>query len=369
MMMRRDALRLGLACLAGRLVMPRAAAAQSKYPERPIKLVIPFTPGGLTDAVSRLWADKMKALLGLVFIENQGGAGGLVGGAAVARAQPDGYTLLLGSTASQVVSPIAANPAPYDAVKDFAPISILVIAAIGVLIHPSVPVRNLKELIGYAKANPGKLSYGSGGVGATTHLTGELFKSLTGTADIVHVPYKGGSQMFSDLISGHIPMIMANVTGQALELHRAGRVRILAVTTTTRVIAAPDIPTAVEAGLPGMIAHNFIGLFAPAGTPSVGVTFQQVQKYERGANRVGASRLMQICAVLEVTPAWLFEGAPGPQPQSSAAARKIDGAITAFHADELAPQLILTFPRLPARIKRSMVALMTAVAGGTSGPD
>jgi tripartite-type tricarboxylate transporter receptor subunit TctC len=265
MMMRRDALRLGLACLAADVLMPHAVVAQSKYPERPIKLVIPFTPGGLSDVVSRLWADKMKASLGPVFIENQGGAGGLIGGAAVARAQPDGYTLLLGSTASQVVSPISANPAPYDAVKDFAPISILSIAAVGVLVNPSVPARNLKELIDYARANPGKLSYGSGGVGATSHLTGELFKSLTGT-DIVHVPYKGISQMFSEVISGHIPMIMGNVTGQALELHRTGRVRILAVTTPTRVLAAPDIPTAVES-VPRLISHNFSGLFAPAGTP------------------------------------------------------------------------------------------------------
>lgn len=260
-MKRRDALKL---CVAA-IVMPSAGVAQSNYPERPIKLIIPFTPGALSDAVSRLWADRVKTLLGPVFIENQAGAGGLVGAAAVARSQPDGYTLLLGSTASQVVSPISANPAPFDTVKDFAPISIIVIAAMGIIVNPSVPARNLKELIDYAMTNPGKLSYGSGGVGATTHLTGELFKSLTGI-DIVHVPYRGG-QMFADLISGHIPMITANITGQALEFHRTGRIRILAVTTPTRIAVAPDIPTVVESGLPGLVSHNFSGLFAPAGTP------------------------------------------------------------------------------------------------------
>ena len=265
-MKRRDVLTLGLTSLAAGLVAPRFAAAQSKFPERPIKLVIPFAPGGLSDVVGRLWADKVKTSLGPVFIENQGGAGGLVGGAAVARAQADGYTLLLGSTASQVVSPIATSTAPYDPVKDFAPISILVVAALGIFINPSIPARDLKELVDYAKANPGKLSFGSGGVGSTTHLSGELFKSLTGVTGLVHVPYRGGTQPFNDLVSGHLPMTIANVTGQALALHRAGKVRLLAVTTPGRVVVASDIPTAAESGFPGMISHNFSGLFAPVGT-------------------------------------------------------------------------------------------------------
>ena len=134
-----------------------------------------------------------KASLGPVYIENQGGGGGLLGAAAVARAQPDGYTLLMGSAASQVVSPIAASPAPYDPLRDFAPISILVVGALGIVVHPSVPARDLNDLVGHARANPGKLSYGSGGVGSLTHLSAELFKSLTGTSDIVHVPYKSFS--------------------------------------------------------------------------------------------------------------------------------------------------------------------------------
>jgi tripartite-type tricarboxylate transporter receptor subunit TctC len=202
-----------------------------------------------------------------VFIENQGGAGGAVGAAAVARAQPDGYTILLGSTASLVLIPTAAKYTPYDPVKDFEPISILGVTGLAIAIHPSVPARNLKELIDYAKADPGKLSYGSAGAGTVAHLTGELFKSLTGTTEIVHVPYKGGGQSIADVISGHIPMITISINGQVLELHQSGKVRMLAVTTPTRIIAAPEVPTAVEAGLPGMIAQNFFGLFAPAGTP------------------------------------------------------------------------------------------------------
>jgi tripartite-type tricarboxylate transporter receptor subunit TctC len=196
-----------------------------------------------------------------------GGAGGAVGAAAVARAQPDGYTILLGGTAALVLIPAAARQAPYDPAKNLEPISILGLTAMTIATHPSVPGQNLKELIDFAKANPGKLSYGSGGAGSIAHLTGELFKSLTQTSHIVHVPYKGGGQSITDLISGHIPMVATSVTGQVLELHRSGKVRMLAVTTAARVIAAPDIPTAVEAGLPGMIAQNFFGLFAPAGTP------------------------------------------------------------------------------------------------------
>jgi tripartite-type tricarboxylate transporter receptor subunit TctC len=262
----RDVLTLGLACLAAGVLTQRPAYAQSSFPERPIKLVIPFGPGGVSDVVGRLWVEKLKALLGPVFIENQSGAGGSIGRATVVRANPDGYTILLGG-AGQILIPIAAGHGPYDPAKDLEPISILVVAALTIATHPSVPVRNLRELIDYAKAGPAKLSYGSAGPGSMAHLTGELFKSLTGTADLIHVPYKGGGQSIVDLINGNIPMIATNVTSQVLELHRSGKVRMLAVTSPARVTVAPDIPTAVEAGWPGMIAQNFIGLFAPAGTP------------------------------------------------------------------------------------------------------
>jgi tripartite-type tricarboxylate transporter receptor subunit TctC len=176
----RDVVILGLIGAAA-VLMPRQAPAQPKYPERAIKLVIPFAAGGTADAIGRPWADKVKSLLGPAFVENQGGGGGAVGAAAVARAKPDGHILLLGSTAPLVLIPIAAKHAPYDPIKDFEPISVLGVTPLAIAIHPSVPAQNLKELIDFAKAHPGKLSYGSAGAGTVAHLTGELFKTLTQT--------------------------------------------------------------------------------------------------------------------------------------------------------------------------------------------
>jgi tripartite-type tricarboxylate transporter receptor subunit TctC len=266
MLTRRRVFGLGAASLIADF-LPQSAFGQSKYPERSIKLVIPFAPGGITDTVGRLWADKMKSSLGQVYIENQAGAGGLVGGATVARAQPDGYTILLGTVATHLHIPSASGAAPYNAATDLAPISILVTSSLAVAINPGLPAQTLTELIAYAKANPGKLSCGSTGAGSMSHLAGELFKSLAGTADIVTAPYKGAGPALSDVISGHIAMTVSNVTGHMLDLHRSGKIRMLAVTSPARLSAAPDIPTAVESGLPGMIAQSFAGLFAPAGTP------------------------------------------------------------------------------------------------------
>jgi tripartite-type tricarboxylate transporter receptor subunit TctC len=266
-MKRRDLLAYGAAMLCiGTTPAPRAFA-QAKYPDRPIKLVVPFVPGGVNDIVARLWTDRVKATLGAVYIENQGGAGGAVGAAAVARAQPDGYTLLLGGAGSQVLNPIAMSKPPYDPVKDFEPIAILATTSLTIAVTPSLPVHALKELIAYANANPGKLVYGSAGTGSMTHLAGELFKSLAGTPDIVHVPYKGTGASLTDVVSAQVPMIVANVTGQVLELHRSGKLRMIAVTGPERLVADHDIPTAVESGLPKMISVNFTGLFAPAKTP------------------------------------------------------------------------------------------------------
>ncbi len=240
---------------------------EGRYPDRPIKLVVPFGPGGVTDAVARVWIDHVKEPLGTVFIENVGGAGGALGAAAVARAQPDGYTLLLGGGGSQVLNPIAMSKPPYDPIRDFEPIAMIAVLAMTVVVTPALPVHTLKDLVAYAKANPGRLVYGSAGTGSMTHLTGELFKSLAATPDIVHVPYKGSGSSLTDVISGQVPMAVANVTGQVLELHRAGKLRMLAVTTPQRLAADPSFPTAAEAGLPGLVAMNFSALFAPAGTP------------------------------------------------------------------------------------------------------
>src|SRR5215831_6080796 len=183
-MKRRDVLTFAAAMLCTGTTAP-CAFAQAKYPDRPIKLVVPFVPGGVNDAVARLWADRVKAPLGAVFIENQGGAGGAVGAVAVAHAQPDGYTILLGGAGSQVLNPIGMSKPLYDPIKDFEPIAILATTSLTIVVTPSLPVHSLSELIAYAKANPGKLVYGSAGTGSMTHLAGELFKSLAGAPDIV----------------------------------------------------------------------------------------------------------------------------------------------------------------------------------------
>jgi tripartite-type tricarboxylate transporter receptor subunit TctC len=260
-MNRREFLASGLALPAAALT-PFAALA---YPERTIRLVVPFSPGGATDVVGRLWAQMMKPLIGTVVTENRGGGGGVTGAAEVARAQPDGHTFLFGNTSTQVLIPAIMSNPPYQPLEDFIGVYIVCNAPTSIVIHESVPARTLQELIAYAKAQPGKLSYGSAGAGTLTNLAGELFKQLIGAPDIVHIPYKGSAPGVADLASGHIPMMTPNVGGPLIDFHRAGRVRILAINATRRIKAAPDIPTAIEAGLAGMIAGNLNGLFAPAG--------------------------------------------------------------------------------------------------------
>jgi len=268
-MNRRDLLAAGLACLpmsaATALLAPRRARAQKRYPDHPIRLIVPFAPGGATDVAGRLWAEKIRPNLGTVVIENKASGGGALGTSEVARARPDGYTFLFGNTSTQVLLPVLMSPPPYDPLKDFASIYILCVSPTVIVVHESVPARTLLELIAYAKANPGKLSYGSAGAGTLTNLAGELFKQLIGAPDIVHIPYKGSAPGLTDLASGHIQMMTPNIGGALLNFHRTGKVRILAVAAETRLRAAPDIPTAREAGLPGMVAANFNGLFAPAG--------------------------------------------------------------------------------------------------------
>jgi tripartite-type tricarboxylate transporter receptor subunit TctC len=243
----------------------RSAFAQA-YPSRPVRLVVPFPPGGAFDAVGRPWADRMKSALGTVVVENIGGGGSSLGAAAVARARPDGYTILLGGTQTHVNEALLKGRPLYDPVKDLDPIAGVAAYFLGVAVHPSVPVRNLGELVAYAKANPGALSYGHAGVGTIQHLTGELFKSLTGTPGIVQVPYRGTGPAITDLVGGQIPMGIVGVTGQVLEFHRSGKMRVLAVTGPARLIAAPDLPTAAELGFPGLTVTGSIGLLAPAGT-------------------------------------------------------------------------------------------------------
>jgi tripartite-type tricarboxylate transporter receptor subunit TctC len=236
-MNRRKILKTGLASLATTTLAPLGALAQgsgqgsgqARYPERPIRLVVPFAPGGATDVAGRLWAEKMKPLIGTVVVENKPSGGGAPGTTEVARAQPDGYTLLFGNTSTQVLLPVLMPKPPYDPVKDFTAISILCVSPTVIVVNEKVPVRTLRELIAYAKANPGKLSYGSAGTGTLTNLAGELFKQLIGAPDIVHIPYKGSAPGVADLAAGHIPMMTPNIGGPLIDFHRTGRVKILAV--------------------------------------------------------------------------------------------------------------------------------------------
>jgi tripartite-type tricarboxylate transporter receptor subunit TctC len=264
-MRRRDVLKFG--ALSAAALLSRPAWAQDRYPARPVHLVIPATPGGVHDIIGRVWAERIKPHFGTVVIDNRGGGGGLIAATEVAHAQPDGYSLLMGSTTTNVlITPLLANP-PYDPVKDFSAVTVFAYSSTSIVIHPSVPAKTLQELIAYAKANPKKLSYGSAGNGSITNLAGELFKRRAGGLDIVHVPYKGIGQVVVDLVSGQIPMMSANATAHILDLHRTGKARILSVNSPTRLKTAPDIPTSIEAGLPGMLAQTTFGIFAPAGTP------------------------------------------------------------------------------------------------------
>ena len=274
---------------AGAAALPavsRIARAQT-YPTRPIRLIIPFPPGGVNDAIGRPWADKVKGFLGTVVVENQGGAGGSTGTAAIARARPDGYTILVGGTTVLVVNPAASSRSLYDPIKDFMPIAILGTNPSSITVHPAQPFRTLNELVAYAKTNPGKLSYGSSGVGTINHLVGERLKLQTGT-NIAHIPYRGSGPAMADLISGHIPMLVHGINEQAIELHRTGKVRILAVTGATRLAEAPDIPAAAEAAFPDMVSHVFTGLFAPKGTPK-----EIVDKLAEATRKVIADQELQ----------------------------------------------------------------------------
>jgi len=295
---RRKLLHVAIGATAPPVIL-RNAWAQA-YPTRPIRLVVPFPPGGAFDFVGRPWADKMKPLVGTVVIENIGGGGSSLGAAAVARAHPDGYTILLGGTQTHVNEALLKTRPLYDPVKDLDAIAGVAANALCVAVHPTVPAQNLKELIAYAKANPGKLSYGHSGVGSIQHLAGELFKSLAGTPDIVHVPYRGTGPLIADLVSGQVPMGTPGVTGQVIEFHRSGKMRVLAVTSPVRLKAAPELPTAAELGFVAMRVMGSIGLLAPAGTPA-GI-IEQIAQATRTIVAEPTFKQMLIDAGIEPSP-------------------------------------------------------------------
>jgi tripartite-type tricarboxylate transporter receptor subunit TctC len=280
-------------------IIPRIASAQA-YPTKPIRLVVPFPPGGAFDFVGRPLVDKMKPLVGTMVIENIGGGGSSLGAAAVARARPDGYTILLGGTQTHVNEALLKSRPLYDPVKDLDAIAGVAANALCIAVHPTVPVQNLRELIAYAKANPGKLSYGHSGVGSIQHLMGELFKSLAATPDIVQVPYRGTGPLITDLVSGQVPVGTPGVTGQVIEFHRSGKMRVLAVTSPARLEAAPELPTASELGFAGITVMGSIGLLAPAGTPSA--IIEQIAQAARTIVAEPAFKRMLIEAGIEPSP-------------------------------------------------------------------
>lgn len=244
------------------------ASAQARYPDRPIRIVVPFAPGGDGDVMARYWVKAAAPLSGHNFVvENKAGAGGVIGAVEVARARPDGYTLLLGTTTTQIVNPLASAKPQYDGLKDFVMVGPVSANPTCIVVHPSVTAKNLQELLALVRSQPDKLSYGSAGAGTITNLTGELFKYAGGKLQITHVPYRGGGPAMSDLIAGHLLIATPIMSSAVLGHHRAGRVRILAINSPTRLKAAPDIPTAVESGMADMRVVVFNALFAPANLP------------------------------------------------------------------------------------------------------
>jgi len=254
------------AIIAAGLVAGIGGANAQNYPNRAITLVIPFAPGGSTSIVGRGVADKMSELLGeKVVVDNRPGAGGTVGTKAVAKSDPDGYTLVLGYTGTLAIGPSLYKSVGYDPRKDFAPIGMIGNAPNSLVVNPSFPAKTVAELIAYAKANPNKVNFGSAGAGTASHITGEYFAHAAGIT-LVHIPYKGTGPALTDLLGGHIPMAFAPIPASHPNVS-AGKLRALAVTSTTRSGLLPDVPTMAEAGLPGFDASLYYGLAAPAGTP------------------------------------------------------------------------------------------------------
>ncbi|NGP17338.1 Bug family tripartite tricarboxylate transporter substrate binding protein [Devosia aurantiaca] len=254
------------AFIAGALSFAAPAAAQSDFPTQPINLVVPFAAGGSTDLVGRIVAEAMTAQLGQnVLVVNQAGAGGVVGATAVTDAAPDGYTILMGTIATHALSASLYATPPFDPSADFEPISLLVTVPNVLLVNPEFPANSVEELIAKLKAEPEQHAYASSGNGTPLHLSGELFKSMTGT-DMVHVPYQGSGPALVDALSGAVPIIFDNLPS-ASEHMKAGTLKPLAVTTLERSASFPDVPTMDEAGVPGYETNTWNALFAPAGTP------------------------------------------------------------------------------------------------------
>ena len=247
------------------LSMCAASASAQNYPAKAVRMIVPFVPGGNTDIIARAFAPTMSEALGQqVVVENRGGAGGVIGTEAVARAAPDGYLILMVS-AGHTINPAMVKKLPYDSVKDFAPVSIIADVPTAFVVHPSLPARTVKEFIAIARARPGQINYSTAGVGTVGHLSAELLSSMA-KIKLVHVPYKGTGQAMVDLVAGQVQMQFPSMPA-AIQYVRSGRLRMLAQTGKQRSTAAADTPTMIEAGLPDFVVSSGFGLMAPAGTP------------------------------------------------------------------------------------------------------
>jgi tripartite-type tricarboxylate transporter receptor subunit TctC len=257
--------RLAFCALTAHLITASTAVLAQDYPTRPMRLIVPTAPGGGTDISARLIAPKLSEYLGQqVVVENRAGGNTSVGVEFVAKSPPDGYTLLMGIS-SLAINPHTQSKVPYDPVKDFAPVSQVVVVPLILVSHTSLPTRSVKELVAFARARPGQLNYGTGSVGSNPHLAMELFLSMTGLK-VVHVPYRGQGPAMIDLVAGHLHLMMANLL-TALPHVRSGRVRAYGVSSIKRSNVAPDIPTIAEAGVPGYEVVQWFGVLAPANTP------------------------------------------------------------------------------------------------------
>lgn len=255
-----------LLCLVAMSGVVQAQDAAATYPDRPVKVIVPFPPGGATDIVGREISDKLARALGQTFVvENRSGASGNIGMEAAARSAPDGYTLVVGAPQTLTINPQLFKSNPFNPQKELDPIVVVATVPNVLIVNPKLPVSSVKELIAYAKERPGKVNYGSSSIGGTPHLSSELFKSMTDT-NIMHIPYRGSAPALTDLMGGQIDMMFDNLPASLPHI-KSGRVKALAVTTKQRSDSAPELPTMDEAGVPGFESQGWFSLLAPAGTP------------------------------------------------------------------------------------------------------
>ncbi len=254
-----------LTCIAA-MLLPLVAVAQGTFPDKPIKLIVPFAPGGVTDTSGRLIADALGKRLGQqVVVENKAGASGNIGTQGVAAAAPDGYTLVLGFDGTMVINPHVFNNIPFDTLKDFVPVGKIGDATLIIVAFPGFPPKTLQELIAYSKKDAKGVSYGTSGIGGTPHVAGELLNQQTGS-NLVHVPYKGGGQAISDALGGNIPLVFTAVAG-AQQYVKSGKLTAIAVSSAKRSSSLPDVPTFIESGVKDFEVNSWVGILAPAKTP------------------------------------------------------------------------------------------------------